>query len=171
LSALLAYNNNQDYARIDKSKGEDSVFKVVTTGAKIANKIRKTKGKFTQKKLKKIFKDEGIDIADDLITLVDGKIGVDDALAILDLVVGTNLNNKKTKIIGVNDGKKVTSWVNKQKKGTPRGNQRQNKQFRDATRGLSEKQKTIVHRKISGKNKSYQEIKEIAGQVKNKELW
>jgi hypothetical protein len=40
--------------------------------------------------LKKIFKDEGIDIADDLTTLVDGKIGVDDALAILDLVVGTN---------------------------------------------------------------------------------
>jgi hypothetical protein len=31
---------------------------------------------------------EGIDIADDLTTLVDGKIGVDDALAILDLAVG-----------------------------------------------------------------------------------
>jgi hypothetical protein len=35
----LINNNNQDYARIDKSKGEDSVFKVVTTGAKITNKI------------------------------------------------------------------------------------------------------------------------------------
>ncbi|VVM21424.1 hypothetical protein BSPWISOXPB_2908 [uncultured Gammaproteobacteria bacterium] len=56
--------------------------------AKITNKIRKIKGKLTKEKLKKIFKDEGIDIADDLTTLVDGKIGVDDALAILDLVVG-----------------------------------------------------------------------------------
>jgi iron only hydrogenase large subunit-like protein len=58
------------------------------TGAKITNKIRKIKGKLTKEKLKKIFKDEGIDIADDLTTLVDEKIGVDDALAILDLVVG-----------------------------------------------------------------------------------
>ncbi|VVM22235.1 hypothetical protein BSPWISOXPB_1045 [uncultured Gammaproteobacteria bacterium] len=95
----LVDNNNQDYARIDKSKGEDSVFKVVTTGAKITNKIRKIKGKLTKEKLKKIFKDEGIDIADDLTTLVDEKIGVDDALAILDLVVGTNFNSKKTRVV------------------------------------------------------------------------
>jgi hypothetical protein len=67
------------YARIDKSKGEDSVVKIATTGIKITNKIRKIKGKLTKEKLKKIFKDEGIDIADDLTTLVDGKIGVDDA--------------------------------------------------------------------------------------------
>jgi hypothetical protein len=31
--------------------------------------------------------------------LVDGKIGVDDALAILDLVVGTNFNSKKFKVV------------------------------------------------------------------------
>jgi hypothetical protein len=31
--------------------------------------------------------------------LVDGKIGVDDALAILDLVVGTNFNSKKTRVV------------------------------------------------------------------------
>ncbi|VVH67409.1 Colicin E3 (EC, partial [uncultured Gammaproteobacteria bacterium] len=95
----LVNSNNQDYARIDKSKGEDSVVKIATTGIKITNKIRKIKGKLTKEKLKKIFKDEGIDIADDLTTLVDGKIGVDDALAILDLVVGTNLNSKKVKVI------------------------------------------------------------------------
>ncbi|VVH51694.1 hypothetical protein BPUTSESOX_160, partial [uncultured Gammaproteobacteria bacterium] len=95
----LVERNNQDYARIDKSKGEDSVVKITTTGIKIINKIRKIKGKLTKEKLKKIFKDEGIDIADDLTTLVDGKIGVDDALAILDLAVGTNLNSKKVKVI------------------------------------------------------------------------
>ncbi|SMN17377.1 Hemagglutinin/hemolysin-related protein [uncultured Candidatus Thioglobus sp.] len=59
----------------------------------------------------------------------------------------------------------------KQKKGTPKGNKRQNKQFSDAIRGLTKDQKKIVHRKISGKNKNYQEIKEIANQVRNKELW
>ncbi|VVM28203.1 hypothetical protein BSPWISOXPB_7072 [uncultured Gammaproteobacteria bacterium] len=31
--------------------------------------------------------------------MVDGKIGVDDALAILDLVVGTNFNSKKFKVV------------------------------------------------------------------------
>ncbi|VVM26988.1 hypothetical protein BSPWISOXPB_592 [uncultured Gammaproteobacteria bacterium] len=30
----LINNNNQDYARIDKSKGEDSVVKIATTGIK-----------------------------------------------------------------------------------------------------------------------------------------
>jgi hypothetical protein len=43
----LINNNNQDYARIDKSKGEDSVVKIATTGIKITNKIRKIKGKLT----------------------------------------------------------------------------------------------------------------------------
>jgi hypothetical protein len=36
---------------------------------------------------------------------------------------------------------------------------------------LTKNQKKIVHRRISGKNHSYQEIKKIAEQVKNKELW
>ncbi|SSC10987.1 hypothetical protein, partial [thiotrophic endosymbiont of Bathymodiolus puteoserpentis (Logatchev)] len=68
------------------------------------------------------------------------------------------------------DGGPPEDW-DKQKKGTPRGNKRQNKQFADATRGLTKNQKKIVHRRISGKNHSYQEIKKIAEQVKNKELW
>jgi hypothetical protein len=74
---LLTISNNQDYARIDKSKGEDSVVKIATTGIKITNKIRKIKGKLTKEKLKKIFKDEGIDLADDaLLVLFCGLVSI-----------------------------------------------------------------------------------------------
>ena len=37
--------------------------------------------------------------------------------------------------------------------------------FRDATQGLSKGQKRIVHEQITGRNLSYQEIKEIAKEV------
>ena len=55
---------------------------------------------------------------------------------------------------------------NKQKKGTPRGNKRQNKQFKDATKGLSKDRKTEIHRDISGGDKPFHEIKEIAKELK-----
>lgn len=50
--------------------------------------------------------------------------------------------------------------------GTPRTNQAQNKQFNDATRGLTAAQKRTVHEAITGQNMNYHEIKEIADAVK-----
>jgi hypothetical protein len=50
--------------------------------------------------------------------------------------------------------------------GTPRNNDAQNKQFRDATRGLSEPQRRQIHDQISGQNLSYKEIKEIADSMR-----
>lgn len=41
---------------------------------------------------------EGFDLVDDLITLADGQLTFDDAKAIIDLVGGTNLNNRQEKI-------------------------------------------------------------------------
>jgi len=46
-------------------------------------------------------------------------------------------------------------------------NQAQNKQFSDATKGLTKEQKREVHNAITGKNMNYHEIKAIADQVKN----
>jgi len=56
---------------------------------------------------------------------------------------------------------------NRQDKGTPGDNQRQNKQFKDATRGLSKEQKQKIHQEISKKGTSYQEIKQLAKEKKN----
>lgn len=50
---------------------------------------------------------------------------------------------------------------------TPGNNQAQNKQFNDATRGLSEAQKQMVHQEITGKGYSYQQIKAIADAIKS----
>ena len=54
----------------------------------------------------------------------------------------------------------------KQFKGTPRTNQAQNKMFSDATRGLTKEQKRIVHDEITGRNMTFQEIREIADAVR-----
>ncbi len=56
----------------------------------------------------------------------------------------------------------------KQRKGTPGNNQDQNRQVRDIVRelGLTKDQKSTLHRIISKKNLGYQEIKELAQDVK-----
>ncbi|MBR0573019.1 MULTISPECIES: VENN motif pre-toxin domain-containing protein [Pasteurellaceae] len=80
---------------------ENNSLKIVTTTYKVGKKVFKIatkKGKVTIKDLKKALKEEGFDIADDLITLFDGELTVDDALAVLDLVVGTEFNNRKQKV-------------------------------------------------------------------------
>ena len=51
----------------------------------------------------------------------------------------------------------------KRNKGkTPGNNQSQNKQFKDATRGLDKGQKRAIHDEITGKGLGYHEIEEIA---------
>ena len=52
----------------------------------------------------------------------------------------------------------------KQKKGTPRNNQAQNKQFRDIVKKLklNKNQQRLLHEEITGQNYSYQEILSIA---------
>ena len=52
--------------------------------------------------------------------------------------------------------------------GTPGNNQAQNKQFRDATRGLSKDQKRKLHEQITGQNLSFKEIKELADEMLGK---
>ncbi|MBR0573017.1 MULTISPECIES: VENN motif pre-toxin domain-containing protein [Pasteurellaceae] len=75
---------------------ENNSLKIVTTTYKVGKKVFKIatkKGKVTIKDLKKALKEEGFDIADDLITLFDGELTIEDGFAVLDLVVGTELNN------------------------------------------------------------------------------
>lgn len=71
----------------------------------------------------------------------------------------------------VDDGEGETSEqtdgdkVDRQKKGTSGNNQEQNKQFDDATRGLSKDQKRRIHDEISGQNMSYKEIRELVKEM------
>ena len=51
--------------------------------------------------------------------------------------------------------------VGKNKGNAPGNNQAQNKQFRDATKGLTPDQQRIVHDKITGKGLGYHEIKAV----------
>ncbi|SUD89732.1 polymorphic toxin-type HINT domain-containing protein [Psychrobacter phenylpyruvicus] len=74
---------------------ENNSLKVATTVIKVSGKVFKVavkKGKVTIKDLKRALKEEGFDIVDNLITLSDGQVDINDAKAIIDLVVGTSLN-------------------------------------------------------------------------------
>jgi len=51
--------------------------------------------------------------------------------------------------------------IGKSNGNAPRNNQAQNKQFRDATKGLNADQQRIVHDKITGKGLGYHEIKSV----------
>ena len=61
---------------------------------KSAKQVAK-KGKITAKDFGEILKKEGLDIADNVITLLDGELNLDDAKAIIDLVVGTKFNKAR----------------------------------------------------------------------------
>ena len=52
--------------------------------------------------------------------------------------------------------------IGKAKGKTPGDNQRQNRQFREATKGLSKAQKDTLHHRISGKGLDFHEIVEEA---------
>jgi hypothetical protein len=58
--------------------------------------------------------------------------------------------------------------IDKQRKGTPGNNQAQNKQTRDAANKykLNKDQKRQLHDEVTGQNYTYQEILEIAKEIK-----
>jgi len=66
--------------------------KIVLKTTKAAIDSYKKNGKVKVADLKQTLKDEGLDIIDNLLTLADGELTVDDALAIVDLAVGTEFN-------------------------------------------------------------------------------
>ena len=78
-----------------KNAVENNFVKAAVTGAKVIYKAAKARiknGRLSAADLKQILKEEGLDIADNLYTLVDGELSWDDALAVIDLAVGTELN-------------------------------------------------------------------------------
>jgi len=93
---LYSYTYNNPVNLVDPD-GNNPI-KAVTMAAKITYKIHKLKGKLTSSKFKKILKDEGMDIIDDIETFFDGQFDLNDVGALVDLVIGTNFNNKATKI-------------------------------------------------------------------------
>ncbi|MFW7382196.1 MAG: Hint domain-containing protein [Oligoflexus sp.] len=60
----------------------------------------------------------------------------------------------------------TTAIILERNDGTPGCNAAQNKQFSDATRGLTKDEKRRVHDEISGCNLDYHEIKRIADEIK-----
>lgn len=78
-----------------KNAVENNFVKAAVTGAKVIYKAAKARiknGRLSAADLKKTLKEEGLDIADNLYTLFDGELSWDDALAVIDLVVGTEFN-------------------------------------------------------------------------------
>lgn len=74
---------------------ENNAIKAVVIAAKAAYKVAKKglkNGKISVKDLKQTLKDEGYNLVDNLITLSDGTLDWNDAQAIIDIVVGTELN-------------------------------------------------------------------------------
>lgn len=74
---------------------ENNAVKAVVTAAKVVYKTAKKglkNGKINVKDLKQTLKDEGYSLADNLITLSDGTVDWNDAKAIIDIIVGTELN-------------------------------------------------------------------------------
>ena len=51
--------------------------------------------------------------------------------------------------------------IGKNKGNAPRNNQAQNKQFKEATKGLTPKQQRVVHDKITGKGLGFHEIAKV----------
>ena len=78
-----------------KNAVENNFVKAAVTGAKVIYKAAKARiknGRLSAADLKQTLKEEGLDIADNLYTLFDGELSWDDALAVIDLVVGTEFN-------------------------------------------------------------------------------
>ncbi|WP_373814263.1 DUF637 domain-containing protein, partial [Neisseria dentiae] len=74
---------------------ENNAVKAVVTAAKVVYKVAKKgfkNGKISVKDLKQTLKDEGYSLADNLITLSDETLDWNDAKAVIDIVVGTELN-------------------------------------------------------------------------------
>ncbi|MBQ9723748.1 MAG: hemagglutinin repeat-containing protein, partial [Neisseriaceae bacterium] len=77
----------------------NALIRAIPSAIKILYKAKKhtKKGKISGKDLLETLKKEGVDIADDAKTLFDGELTWDDVAAIVDLVIGTELNDPKKK--------------------------------------------------------------------------
>ena len=80
---------------MSESVAEHNSLKLVISAVKVVKKLAQVKGKLSKEKVVKAFKDEGLDIIDDLHTLADDEVNMDDVLALADLAIGTNLSNKQ----------------------------------------------------------------------------
>ena len=88
-------NSNQ----IAQNNVDNNSLKLITTAIKVARKLKKIEGKITKEKLKKIGLDEIADIADDASTIFDPNASLaEKAMAVADLTLGTEFNNRKGKI-------------------------------------------------------------------------
>ena len=75
---------------------ENNSLRAVVSSLKIGNKLRniyKKNNRLTWADARQAVKEEGIDIADNILTLADGQLTLDDAKAFLDLLAGTEFNN------------------------------------------------------------------------------
>ena len=120
LAGSVALLTNVDVNTAANTAGiavENNALKAVVTTVKIAGKLVKIAykkgGKVSVSDLKKTLKDEGLDIVDNLITLNDGLLNIHDAQAIIDLVVGTSLNqaNKGQAASRINDIIKTNKYA------------------------------------------------------------
>jgi len=168
--SLFTYTANNPVNLVD-SDGE-SFFKAASLSAKVAYKAYKVKGKLTSKKFKKIIKDEGMDIIDDIDTFFDGNVDLNDLGALIDLVVGTNLNNKATKAAKRTHGNKLDD---KSAEGyTLRDLETgEVKKFGETTRGENKfgsgKQKRYSKKYLKKHNVEYK--KEVSGTKKDMHKW
>ncbi|WP_205837414.1 DUF637 domain-containing protein [Neisseria meningitidis] len=74
---------------------ENNAVKAVVTAAKVVYKVARKglkNGKINVRDLKQTLKDEGYNLADNLTTLFDETLDWNDAKAVIDIVVGTELN-------------------------------------------------------------------------------
>lgn len=84
---------------------ENNSFGVVVKAVKVAGKVFEValrKGRIAPKDLQKIIKDSGLEIVSNVLTIADGQLTFDDAKAIIDIVVGTNFNNKQASRAAIN---------------------------------------------------------------------
>ncbi|WP_178385813.1 DNA/RNA non-specific endonuclease, partial [Histophilus somni] len=90
-----ALSNLSVDSEVTQSAVENNFAKAFVAGTKViikAAKKRVKNGRLSVDDLKATLKEEGLDIADNLLTLADGELTWDDALATIDLVVGTEFN-------------------------------------------------------------------------------
>ncbi|MGC6378209.1 hemagglutinin repeat-containing protein [Bisgaard Taxon 45] len=93
-AASIVQNLSVD-SQVTQNAIENNFAKAVISGSKIVIKAAKKRfknGRLSVDDLKEALKEEGLDIADNIYTLADGELSWDDALAVIDLIVGTELN-------------------------------------------------------------------------------
>ena len=92
--------------QIAKSNVDNNSLKLITTAIKIARKLKNIKGKITKDKLKDIGLDEIAGIIEDGSTILDPSASLaEKAMAVADLLIGTEFNSKKTKVVKKSGGK------------------------------------------------------------------